>query len=44
VIRGQLGLLRAELAQDGEEPLTLAEVETLLEDLAQELEGQRRRA
>jgi len=42
VIQGQLELLRAELAQEGEEPFTLAEVEALLEDLAQELEGQRR--
>ena len=44
VIRGQLELLRAELAQEGEESLTLAQVEALLEDLAQELESQRRRA
>ena len=34
VIQGQLELLRAELAQEGEEPFTLAEVEALLEDLA----------
>jgi len=42
VIRGQLELLWAELAQEGEESLTLAQVEALLEDLAQELESQRR--
>jgi len=43
VIRDQLELLRVELAREGEEPIALAEVEALLEDLAQELEDQEER-